>query len=97
WSTYLGGSSYDAAYVLALDTSEQNIYVAGGTASSNFPLPGGGLWPTYRGGLSDGYIVKFQNSGSYPLLRGTFIGMNNYDQCFGIQVDPDNNVYVTGN
>ncbi len=97
WSTYLGGGDYDAAYVLALDTSEQHIYVAGGTASNNFPGVTGGFWPAFQGGMSDGFVVKFQNNGTYPKMRSTFIGMNDYDQCFGIQVDLEDNVYVTGN
>ncbi len=97
WSTYLGGSDVDAGYVLALDTSEEHVYVAGGTASGDFPVIAGGYWATYQGGISDGYIVKFQNDGTYPKMRSTFIGRGNYDQCFGIQVDLEDNVYVTGN
>jgi len=97
WSTYIGGSSLDAAYVLALDTSEAYLYVAGGTSSSNFPSVPGGLMAAYQGGVADGYILKFGNSGTYPLVRSTFIGRGSYDQCFGIQVDMENNVYATGN
>jgi gliding motility-associated-like protein len=97
WSTYLGGSGDDAAYVLTLNQAQSHVYVAGGTASSNFPMVPGGLWNTYNGGIADGFIVKFQNSGVYPFQRGTFIGRASYDQVFGIQVDQSNNVYATGN
>lgn len=96
WSTYLGGNNDDAAYVLALNTSESHIYVSGGTASSNFPFTSGALWPSYQGGIADGYIAKFQNSGNYPLVAATAIGRNNYDQCYGIQVDANDGVYAMG-
>lgn len=95
WSTYLGGNAVDAAYVLALNTSESHIYVSGGTASTNFPFTTGTLWPSYQGNI-DGFIAKYQNSGSYPLVRATSIGRNDYDQCYGIQVDDENNVYTMG-
>ena len=36
FASYLGGSGDDAAYVLSL-APNGNIYVAGGTASTNFP------------------------------------------------------------
>ncbi len=97
WSTYLGGTGDDAAYVLSLNLSQSHLYVAGGTESSNFPLGSAGLWGTYRGGITDGFIVKFENGGSYSKVRGTFIGAGDYDQCFGVQVDLDNAVYAMGN
>ncbi len=96
WSTYLGGTSDDAAYVLALSPNASRVYVAGGTASSNFPVTSATLWPSYMGGTADGFILRFQNSGSYNLERGTFIGQANYDQCYGIQVDNQNEVYAMG-
>lgn len=95
WSTYIGGNSVDAAYVLALNKSESSVYVSGGTASANF-TGNGGLWNTYQGGSADGFIQKYENGGAYALQRATLIGRGGYDQCFGIQVDDENNVYVTG-
>lgn len=95
WSTYLGGSSDDAAYVLTLDNSQTQLFVAGGTASSNFPATSGTYQGTYQGGI-DGFIVRFQNGGSYALQKGTFIGRSGYDQCYGVQVDLANNVYTMG-
>jgi gliding motility-associated-like protein len=97
WSTYMGGLFNDAAYVLALDTAEAHVYVAGGTESFNFPAVAGGLWSSFQGGSSDGFILKFENGNNYPLVKSTFIGTSDYDQCFGIQVDLEDNVYVMGN
>lgn len=97
WSTYLGGMADDAAYVLALNTTQSHLYVGGGTASPNFlSIVSGGLNPGYLGGTADGYIVKFQNSGTYAPIVKTFLGNNDYDQCYGVQVDRNNNVYAMG-
>ncbi len=98
YSTYIGGSNDDAAYVLALDTGENYIYVAGGTQSPDFHLSAttGGWLPAYQGGTADGYIFRFQNSGAYTLQNATFIGTDKYDQCYGLQTDLDNNVYAMG-
>jgi len=98
WSTYLGGSTSDAAYVLAFSTDYSKLYVAGGTQSSDFmsSYTSLGLYSSYQGGTSDGYICRFQNSGSYALERVTFMGTSEYDQVYGIQVDKDNDVYVMG-
>jgi len=96
WSTYLGGTGSDAAYVLALDPSAQNLYVAGGTTSNNFPVTTGALYGTYQGGIADGFIVKFANTAAYPMTRGTYMGRAGYDQCYGIQVDLEKGVYAMG-
>lgn len=98
YSTYIGGANNDAAYVLALDTAQTHVYVAGGTQSTDFhTATTAGSWqPAYQGGMADGYILRFQNSGNYPLLKTTFVGTSGYDQCFGVQVDLENNVYAMG-
>ncbi len=97
YSTYLGGTKDDAAYVLALDTGERYVYVGGGTQSADFfPAPANTWQSTYQGGSADGYICRFLNSGAYPIQQVTFVGTNEYDQCYGLQVDLENNVYTMG-
>lgn len=95
YSTYLGGSSDDAGYVLALDTGQTHFYVGGGTMSSNFPSTGSAWKNSYMGNI-DGFIARFQNSSSYNLQKVTFVGTSNYDQVYGVQVDLENNVYAMG-
>lgn len=95
WSTYIGGSADDAAYVLALNSSQNQLFVAGGTMSSNFPSTSGTLNSTAPGGI-DGFVLRFQNGGAYALQRGTFIGTGNYDQCYGIQLNSTDEVYIMG-
>ncbi|WP_241559201.1 gliding motility-associated C-terminal domain-containing protein [Chitinophaga barathri] len=95
WATFLGGSAEDAAYVLAVNGGN-SVYVAGGTASSNFPSRSG-VYSTYRGGACDGYIAHLSADGS-TLLSSTFMGSENgkADQVYGIQLDRQGAVYVMG-
>jgi hypothetical protein len=94
FSTYLGGSSYDAAYGVKLDNSS-NVYVAGGTASTDFPTTAGVINPVYLGGTTDGFISVLSSGGS-SLLRSTFLGTAAYDQAYLIENDATNNIYVFG-
>lgn len=97
WGQYIGGAGDDAAYVLALDKTQSLLYVAGGVTGSAFTASAtsGTLYPSPRGGI-DGFIAKFDNV-THTLLKATYIGSAAYDQCFGIQVDQDDDVYVMGN
>lgn len=98
WSTYVGGTDDDAAYVLALDTAQKYLYVAGGTKSTDMFATAmtDGLYDDYQGGAADGYILRFKNSGTYTLENATHIGTSAYDQCYGVQVDLENSVYAMG-
>jgi gliding motility-associated-like protein len=94
FSTYLGGNADDAAYSIALNSSNE-IYISGGTSSGNFPTTPGTLHTTFQGGMSDGFALHFDPSGS-ALLQSTFIGTTGYDQAYFIQLDNSNNVYLYG-
>ena len=96
WSTYLGGNGSDAAYVLGFDSTQANLYVAGGTNSNDFPTVAGCWQTSYRGDSADGFVCKFQNSGSYNLLKCSYVGTSGYDQVYGIQVDNSGFVYMMG-
>ncbi|MDD3132956.1 MAG: SBBP repeat-containing protein, partial [Bacteroidales bacterium] len=62
WSSYLGGNGDDACYSIQIDT-ENNVYVAGGTTSSNFPTTPGVVQPNQGGGV-DGYITLINTNGN---------------------------------
>lgn len=94
-ASYLGGNDDDAAFVLALDPSTQNVYIAGGTRSTNLPVTAGVIQPTYGGGVSDGFIAVLSNDGS-KLLKETYLGTSSTDVIYGIQFDKENFPYVMG-
>ncbi|WP_073280663.1 DUF7948 domain-containing protein [Hymenobacter psychrotolerans] len=93
WSTYLGGSSSDAAYSLQVDGT-RGVYVAGGTLSSNFPTTTGSLQSGFQGVL-DGFVTHLSNTGS-AVLQSSYIGTGAYDQVFFVQLDAVSNVYLLG-
>ncbi len=94
-STYIGGSGDDALFVLALDPATQDIYLAGGTTSSDLATTAGVIQPAYGGGVSDGFIVVLSNDGS-KILKETYLGTASTDVIYGIQFDKFNYPYVMG-
>ncbi|MCI4670177.1 MAG: gliding motility-associated C-terminal domain-containing protein [Bacteroidia bacterium] len=92
WATSISGSGVDAIYTIKVDQSN-NVLFAGGTSSRN--LPATGVFKTYRQGITDGYIGKLSSDGG-SLLSATYLGTNAYDQVYLMDVDKDDNVYVTG-
>jgi hypothetical protein len=94
YSTYLGGSTDDNGFGIALDAAG-NAYVTGFTASSNFPTTTGAYDTSYNGGATDVFVTKLNAAGT-SLLYSTFLGGSSGDQGLGIAVDANNNAYVTG-
>ena len=94
FASYLGGSANDAAYVLSLDPAG-NIYVAGGTESTNLRgNTAGTKGPNNHGGI-DGFISVINNSGT-AIIRTTYVGTNGVDQIFGVQFDNRGFPYIMG-
>lgn len=94
WSTYFGGTQNDACYSVKIDSSF-NVLFAGGTSSTDLPGTTGGLVPTYQGGKCDGFVAKLAPDGQ-SLTQSSYIGTNQYDQTFFLEVDRWDNVYIVG-
>lgn len=94
WSTFLGGVTQDAGYGLKLD-GNQDLYVVGGTNSLNFPTRPGAINPVFLGGQADGWIAKISGLGN-TLIHSTFIGTNEYDQSYFVELDNNGDVYFVG-
>ena len=88
--TYLGGSSADQVDAMALDGAG-NVYLAGSTASSDFPLAGTNVNSSFSGGDLDGFVVKLnpQLNGASALLYGTFLGGGAIDIAYAVAVDSE--------
>jgi Beta-propeller repeat/HYDIN/CFA65/VesB-like, Ig-like domain len=92
YSTYLGGNGFDQANAIAVDASG-NVYVAGSTASTDFPTAG--ALQSTPGGAGDAFVAKLDSTGS-KLLYSTYLGGSGADFGRGIAVDSSGNAYVTG-
>ncbi len=93
FSSYLGGSEDDAAYVLSLAPNGE-IYVGGGTASGNFPGTKAAAGPSLNGGI-DGFVARVSNDGA-NLNGSIFVGTSGVDQVYGLKFDRNGFPYVTG-
>ena len=95
-STYLGGDNDDAAFVLAINPKTKNIYIAGGTASSNFPgNKTGVLQSSFQGGDCDGFVSILNPDGS-QLLKSSYMGTAGSENLYGIQFDKSGFPYIMG-
>jgi hypothetical protein len=72
YSTYLGGSSIDTAYGIAVD-SAGNAYVTGYTNSTNFPTKS--AFQGTKAGNYDAFVTKLSPTGS-ALVYSTYLGGN---------------------
>jgi Immunoglobulin I-set domain/Immunoglobulin domain/Beta-propeller repeat len=99
YSTYLGGESADAAYAIALDSSN-NAYVTGFTYSTNFPTTLNALQkylacPNTFSLNANAFVTEIGASGT-SLVYSSYLGGTNFDTGRGIAIDSSNYVYVTG-
>ena len=108
-STFIGGTGNDGTLTetalitknygdefrgdIIVDASD-NVYLTSSTASLDFPVVGG-FQGSYRGGPSDGVVCKLSPSLA-SMTWSAYLGGAAEDGGFGIQLDPQNRVYVCG-
>lgn len=92
-ATYYGGTGHEAGYGVQMDSSG-NIFISGGTTSSDLPLAGTPAGSSFNG-VADGYIAKFPGGGG-NLTAATYLGTSSLDQAYFVQVDLADDVYVVG-
>lgn len=94
WGTFVGGSGDDSGFSVS-NNSTGELYMCGGTTSSNMPVSNNAAQSTTNGGLAEGYIMRFSADGQ-QILNGTYWGSIEYDQLYFIEIDNENLVYVFG-
>ncbi|MGA3187965.1 MAG: SBBP repeat-containing protein [Bryobacteraceae bacterium] len=109
YSTYLGGSADDSAAAIVVD-SLGDAYVAGATASPNFPTIQGEYQASLRGAggepiepakgypfidPGDAFMVELNPAGS-KLLLSTLVGGTSDDAATTIALDSAKNIYIAG-
>ena len=110
YSTYLGGNGVDAGTTLGpgfgdaafgvAEDSTGNTYVAGTTASTNFPTTLTAFQQTTPAGNtgSTAFVSRFDTTkvGAASLLYSTYLGGDTADFGGAIALGPSNVAYVTG-
>lgn len=96
YATYFGGAGADIGR--GIDVDNDNAYVTGSTASTDFPNSSG-VVQTSNGGNTDAFIFRLNSSGTRNFA--TYLGGSGDDIGWDIEVDTGffgsrNDVYVTG-
>jgi len=95
FSTYFGGIYDDVAYEVAISPNK-DIYIVGKTNSTNFPTtPGSSIFNYNVVGTTDGFIAKFNPSGS-SLQYSKMMGGSGEDWFEGVYVNERDEAYVAG-
>ena len=93
YSTYLGGVGYEVIQGIAVDQSG-DAFVTGVTGSTNFPTTVDALQGTLSGSY-DAFLTELSPQGS-ALVYSSYIGGRNVDWGYGVELDPQGEVYVSG-
>jgi hypothetical protein len=94
YGTFFGGSGFDGANALAVDSSG-NAYITGYTQSINLPPSPTRPFQSALAGPGDAFVAKINAAGS-ALIYTTYLGGTGDDQVTGIAVDASGNAYVSG-
>lgn len=96
YSSFLGGSEYDAGGAIAVDR-QGNAYVTGGTTSTDFPTTAG-AFQRIAPGSSPAFVTKLTigHNGPAGVAYSTYLGGNGFENGSGIAVDSHGSAYVTG-
>jgi hypothetical protein len=92
YSTLLGGSGFDSAVSMAVDSSGAT-YLAGYTDSYDFPTAN--PEQNFNAGGNDAFVAKLNPAGN-GLVYCTYVGGSGDDRAYGIAVDAGGYAYVTG-
>lgn len=95
WATYYGGDDRDIAKSSTIDL-DGNLTLVGDTRSADFPVQDAGTFyqGAFGGGLTDAFIVKFDNLGNR--IWSTYVGGDGAETGSSIDSDSDNEICVVG-
>jgi len=95
WSTYFGGSGYDAAKAINIDHLGR-INMVGSTTSTTGIATSGAYKTSFGGGtsLGDGFVAVFRTSGG--LAWASYFGSSNEDGASGVGTDVSSNIFICG-
>ncbi len=92
FSTFVGGSKGEAGFAVRSDAAG-NVYLAGRTESSDFPVLKA-FDATWNGGETDGFLLKLVPTGK-SLTFSTFLGGRMDDSIEEMIIDDKGYIYIT--
>lgn len=96
WAKSIGGSGVDQSYDIGVDLNN-NIYLTGystGTVDFN---PGSGVANRTASSMGDIFVAKYDGNGNFSWAFNILCSdLTGYHYGFGLAVDKNSNVYVTG-
>jgi hypothetical protein len=95
YSTYLGGTSNEIGYGIALGQQE-DAYMSGQTRSADFPSKNA-VQPMF-GGYYDAVVARIDTAmnGDDSLVYATFVGGEGWEEALRIDVDAYGSAYIVG-
>lgn len=94
YSTLVGGYEREQVFSCAVD-EQKNLYLAGSTASTDFPITEGAYQAIMTSALAEVFVIKLDPTGS-NLVFSTFLGGSRCDFGGNVYLSSDGSVYVTG-
>lgn len=91
-STFLGGTSNDYNPVIHMATND-DVYVCGTTASTNFPVRNG--YSITNAGTRDCFVTLLERDLT-NVIGSTYLGGGNWDEGLAIDIDSNDYVYICG-
>ena len=92
WSSYYGGQENE--YGDALHIDDNGFIYLGGPTNTISGITTSGTWQNNNGGNYDGFLTKFDANGLR--LWGTYYGGNGNDDIYGIDVNTNGDIFITG-
>lgn len=94
YSTFVGGSATDQARAISVNGAGE-AFVAGYSASANFPVTPGAFSTTKSATSFDLFALRL-NAGGSALLYSTFIGGGSGEEPFDAEVNSNGEFHITG-
>jgi hypothetical protein len=93
WASYFGGSELEYSLRVGIGDDDEVIFI-GITESEDFPITDDAIQPSYRGGVSDGFLAVLSSDGA--LLYSTFLGGSGSENLADFAKDPMGNMIIVG-
>jgi hypothetical protein len=93
-AAYLGGDGMDSVTALAIHPMTGEVFVAGETASADFPGTTGGAQSSRRGWL-DAFVARFDPTLTL-LNQATYLGGSDRETAYALAINPMGEVIVAG-